>query len=162
MPGKFVARVAPPTNVEKYASRDLHYSQWHRQFPGLGFVDIDHVEMCKKCQRPLALIETAMDIGQDLRGKKAFVTAKLAKLAGIPAYRLLYKIEDDKVVKITWQQITFQEQDFAGAVFTGTPQEWAEELYDIHRAHEAIFSCRVVTANCNDEEEDDDYGLALQ
>jgi len=72
---------------------DLTFREWHR-FPTLpaycSMIDIDIVEYCKDCRQPLALIETAIDVGQLF--KPTTVTKNLAVLAGIPAYLILYKI----------------------------------------------------------------------
>lgn len=87
--------------------RDLTYSAWHRQrstqrFIGidraqsLGMIDIDcvlFVEYDTHTREPLALIETARDVGQ--RHKPATVTAALARRAGIPAFTVLYEAAND-------------------------------------------------------------------
>ena len=44
---------------ENYFNQGDHYSEFHRQFDGLAMIDIDQVEICKKCKLPLALVETA-------------------------------------------------------------------------------------------------------
>ena len=81
----FRATTGSQSNIEHTGEREIVYNLWHRQFPGLGFVDIDHVEMCKRCQQPLALIETARDTGIALDYKKAHVTQNIARRLGIPA-----------------------------------------------------------------------------
>ncbi len=152
---KFIARSAPPANAERWGTRPEEYSQWHRQFKGLGFVDIDHVEMCKGCQKPLALIETARDIGQDIRQKKAFVTHNLAMMAGLPAWKLLYKVEEGVVTQITYTCIyPGQQWGFDYGVHVGSPEQWSEVLYQLHKDHEEKSSCRVVTADCTEDDDD--------
>lgn len=100
---------------------------------GLGLVDIDHVEMCLHCQAPLALIETALDIGQSIFSKKAHVTRRLAEMASLPAYVVLYgKNEANEVVSIRYLMIS----PTKGTEFVVEPDEWAEMLYGFHHYHE--------------------------
>lgn len=73
---------------EKHGTRDRTYSLWHRDLDDeLHMIDIDSCEFCVVCKQPLALIETAIDVGQD---KKTYYTENLARAAAIPAYVLLY------------------------------------------------------------------------
>ena len=88
---------------ERYGTRDLSYSAWHRaasirRYVGwehaqlLNMVDTDCVlflEYHQQTKEPLALIEAAIDVGQDR--KPATAIAQLAKRARIPAYLVLYK-----------------------------------------------------------------------
>lgn len=85
---------------EKYYNRDLSYSIWHRH-PNLpkdiSWIDIDACEYCDICKEPLALIELAIDVGQE---EKPFtVTKKLAEKANIEAYLVLYKLDFDNPIK---------------------------------------------------------------
>ena len=86
---------------EKYGTRDRTYSAWHRRlstqrFVGiekaqlLAMIDLDaalYVEYDDGTKEPLALIETAQDVGQAY--KPATVTLRLAKRAD---FALLYRI----------------------------------------------------------------------
>lgn len=88
---------------EKTGERDLTYSCWHRakstsrfvddaQAKGLGMIDIDvplYVEYQDGTKEPIAIFETARDIGQDY--KCATVTKRLAERAGLIAAIVLYK-----------------------------------------------------------------------
>lgn len=88
---------------ERYGIRDLSYSAWHRaasirRFVGweqaqlLNMVDADCVlflEYHQSTKEPLALIEAAIDVGQEY--KSATAIARLAKRARIPAYLVLYR-----------------------------------------------------------------------
>jgi hypothetical protein len=94
---------------ETYGTRDRSYSVWHRRmstqrFVGievaqtLAMIDLDgalFVEYDDGTKEPLALIETAMDVGQSF--KSATVTRNLARRCNptLPAYVLLYKLSDD-------------------------------------------------------------------
>lgn len=87
---------------ERYSTRDLTYSAWHRRLStrryvgiesaqSLAMIDLDaalYVEYDNGTKEPVALIETAIDVGQ--RYKSATVTTRLAKLSGLPCYCVLY------------------------------------------------------------------------
>lgn len=91
---------------EQYGTRDLTYSAWHRRLStrryvgieraqSLAMIDLDaalYVEYDDGTKEPVALIETAIDVGQSY--KSATVTMKLAKLSGIPCYCVLYSQAD--------------------------------------------------------------------
>jgi hypothetical protein len=101
---------------ERTGLRDLTYSQWHRptsiaryvgqqQAATLGMIDVDGCEYCRTCRQPLALIETALDRGQNI--KPAWVTTALASRAGIPAYVVLYdKTDDDDIAFFRVKRLT--------------------------------------------------------
>jgi hypothetical protein len=90
---------------ERFGSRDRTYSAWHRRmstrrFVGieraqlLSMIDLDgalYVEFDGRNMQPLALIETARDVGQAY--KCATVTANLARRARIPCFCLLYTVD---------------------------------------------------------------------
>lgn len=86
------------SHEERTGVRDLTYSGWHRTSSirrylainvaaRLTVIDIDWCEACCFCSRPLALIETQRSMD---RPKPARITAKLASMAGIPAYSVSY------------------------------------------------------------------------
>lgn len=98
---------------EKYGSRDLAYSAWHRRnsisrYPIvgmrkaglLGMIDLDavyYVEYRDSDRMPLAIVETAIDVGQ--KYKPATVTTNLAKYwkngnNHLSAYCLLYRLSE--------------------------------------------------------------------
>jgi hypothetical protein len=146
---------------ERFNSRDRSYSAWHRRnslrrFVGiecaqtLTMIDLDaslYVEYDDGTKEPLALIETAMDTGQER--KPATVTKKLAQRAGIPAYILLYRRSetqrnpaDEKwpdIESFRVRRITCGKKPPAGTPDetgwnTFTPQEWACQIIEIrHR-----------------------------
>lgn len=131
---------------EKYGTRDLAYSVWHRRLSTRRFVGIEKaqtlcmidadvgvwVEYEDENKVPLALVETAMDVGQ--KYKTATVTANLARMADIPAYVVLYKLGDQKnPANQDWNDIELfrvkrlwpkPENDWRSL----TPQQWAESL----------------------------------
>ena len=79
---------------ERYGSRSLVYSKWHRFYCGDAepMIDLDAVEYChqKGCFKPLVLIETARDIGQ--ASKSTYVLKQLATQSGVLALCVLYRI----------------------------------------------------------------------
>lgn len=149
---------------ERYGTRDRTYSAWHRRlstrrFVGmeraqsLAMIDLDaalYVEYDDGTKEPVALIETAMDVGQ--RHKSATVTMKLAKLSGLPCYCVLYSCADtpnpaDPVwpdissfrvkrlwpkPELTWR--TIQPKDWAGALLQ--IRAWASKRMDIQAAND--------------------------
>ena len=134
---------------EKYGSRPPEYSVWHRRlstrrFVGiesaqrLAMIDIDvcpWVEYDDDTKEPLALIETAQDVGQDR--KISTVTARLAKRANIPAFVLLYRLSaTPNPADVAFHDIaSFRYQRLHPKVSLRwvhcTPKEWAEVLLRI-------------------------------
>jgi hypothetical protein len=64
---------------------------WHREIPddSLTMCDVDSLEYCWRCNRPLALIETARDVGQVF--KKTAPMVVLSRLAKVPSVLTLYE-----------------------------------------------------------------------
>ena len=89
-------------NREYSGTRDLTYSNWHRKdniarYLGnderkahcVSVINIDSLEYCLFCKRPLALIEDCR--GNAGSAKQWECTRKLAEAARIPAYLLIYE-----------------------------------------------------------------------
>lgn len=136
---------------ELFNDRNRAYSAWHRRhstqrFIGienaqlLAMIDLDaslYVEYDDQTKDPIALIETAIDIGQPY--KTATVTTKLAQRARIPCYVVLYKLSSSpNPADPTWNDIeSFRikrlypepEKDWR----TLSPKEWAEGLLKIRK-----------------------------
>lgn len=86
---------------ERYGTRCSAYSNWHRidsiqRFVGpamarhLTMIDVDSLEYCSSCRKPVAVIETARDVGQ--AAKPSLVTLRLAQAANVPGFTLLYTL----------------------------------------------------------------------
>lgn len=103
---------------ERWNHRDLTYSAWHRRGSMRRFVGIEKaqllsmsdldcvlfVETDSASREPLALVETARDVGQSWKG--ASVTLNLAKRAHIPAYVILYSCSSERnPANPTWPDI---------------------------------------------------------
>lgn len=82
------------SRYERYGTRSLVYSKWHRFYLGdqEPMIDLDGVEYCMRrgCFKPLALIETARDVGQPQ--KATTVLRRLAEQSGVLALCVLYTI----------------------------------------------------------------------
>jgi hypothetical protein len=84
------------SRYERYGTRSLVYSKWHRFYLGDGepMIDLDGIEYCTErgCSKPLVLIETAVDIGQ--RMKPTTVLRNLAQQSGVLALCVLYTVTE--------------------------------------------------------------------
>lgn len=91
---------------ERTGRRAGEYSAWHRRASLARFVGAERAQLVAMCdidaalwlehddltKEPLALIETARDVGQPF--KSGTVLVKLAKRARLPAYVCMYKLGD--------------------------------------------------------------------
>ena len=131
---------------ERYGTRDRAYSAWHRRLSIRRFVGIEraqllamialdaslYVEFDRDEKEPVALIEIARDVGQSY--KCATVTARLAHLAGLPCYCVLYTLaEDANPADPSWPDIArfrirrlWPNPEPEWRVVS--PQQWAEAL----------------------------------
>jgi hypothetical protein len=105
-----------------YFNRGDHYSEWHRQYDGIAYIDIDSVECCKKCYQPLAIIETALDKGQD---KVFTLSKKVADKLEIPGFVVLYTIDGEKITKFRIRRFS---PDVSPTYREATPQLWLSYL----------------------------------
>lgn len=131
---------------EVYNERRRDYSAWHRRrstrrFVGiekaqlLTMIDMDaslYIEYDDGTKDPLALIETARDIGQSY--KSATVTHKLALLADLPCFVVLYTLSrSPNPYDAQWQDIDqfrvkrlHPKPEHKWRILS--PKEWAETL----------------------------------
>lgn len=81
------------SRYERYGTRSLVYSKWHRYFlaDDEPMIDLDAVEYCRRCNVPLVLIETARDVGQ--ANKPTTVLAQLAQQSSILAICVLFSVD---------------------------------------------------------------------
>lgn len=136
---------------ERYNTRDRSYSAWHRRqstrrYIGienaqlLAMIDLDaslYVEYDDGTKEPLALIETARDVGQP--HKTATVTLKLAQRADLPCFVVLYTVSESmNPADNKWPDISsfrvkrlHPSPEFQWRVLT--PQEWADTLLIMRR-----------------------------
>lgn len=140
---------------EIFGTRNQSYSQWHRaqsisryiepwKARLLGLIDLDHIiyveyddsfaPRTQKCRRPLALIEAAIDKGQNF--KSAEVTAQLAEMAGIPAFVVLYSLSENSnpaapdcldISRLRVKRLRPRPEQKQWRILS--PKEWAENLW---------------------------------
>lgn len=150
---------------ERYGTRDLTYSAWHRRmstrrFVGLeraqllSMIDLDgslYVEYDDGSKEPLALVETARDVGQAF--KAATVSTRLAQRAGLPCYVLLYSCSRERNPgdQSCYDISAFRVRRAWPAPETGwrtvTPEEWAKALLEIRS-----WAAQRVLRSANDDE----------
>lgn len=134
---------------QRYPITDRAYSAWHRRFSIaryvgieraqlLSMIDLDaalYVEYDDRTREPLALIETARDVGQEW--KSASVTQRLAKRAKLPCYCLLYSCANDpnpadpRYRDISQLRVRRVWPKAEAGWRTLTPGAWAEALLQI-------------------------------
>jgi len=136
---------------ERYGSRDLTYSQWHRRkstgrFIGaqsaqqLSMIDADvliYIEYQEENKEPVVVIEVAQYVGQTW--KPSTVTANLGRRAGIPALCVLYEVEQgsknpaspehEDIFKF-WVRRLWPVKDSGFRFYT--PEEYAKLLLRLH------------------------------
>lgn len=148
---------------ERYGTRDRTYSAWHRRkstrrFVGmeraqtLAMIDLDaslYVEYDDGAKEPLALIETARDIGQSY--KTATVTRKLALRAKLPAFILLYTLADmPNPADPQWKDI----RSFRARMIVPREEQWKEFTPDEWCRY--LVSLREITVKRVDKEMDEE------
>jgi hypothetical protein len=129
--GKFIVRATEP---ERKETRCLVYNQWHRRQHDLSMVDIDQVEMCVKCQKPIAFIELARDVGtNEITDKCAMITSYVAWKMHRPCFVLFYRVAPDEsdILGVKVMQV----RPNKGPVIEMTPGEWASYLRFLHADH---------------------------
>ena len=72
-----------------YAFSNGLYSDWHRKYDGISYIDIDAVECCAYCYEPLAIIETCYD--KDQKYKATTLSKIIAERLNIPCFLVFYK-----------------------------------------------------------------------
>lgn len=90
---------------ERYGTRDLAFSAWHRLIPRDDFtwIDIDHFAYCDKCKDPIYVAELALDVGQEF--KPTTITKRIAVKLAIPGILILYTVEDEAITSFRVKQI---------------------------------------------------------
>lgn len=119
------------TRHERYGTRDLAYSAWHRTLDDdLTYIDVDACEYCSRCREPLALIETARDVGQAF--KATSVLRALAMRSGVPALLVLYSVDPHgSVTQFRVRSVAPRQ----GALKVLTPDQFADGLRRLRRRH---------------------------
>jgi len=118
---------------ENYFNQGDHYSEFHRQFDGLAMIDIDQVEICKKCKAPLALVETAYDVGQNF--KSFTVTKLIAQRLKVPGLVTLYQVDktSNEIINFRVKKIYPIESDGFYNVQPYLYVKWLKRLHEKHK-----------------------------
>lgn len=135
--------------IERFGSRDLSYSAWHRAASIRRYVGWEHAQLLSMCdadcvlfleyapgsKEPLCLVETAIDVGQV--HKPATAIMRLAKRARIPAYLVLYDRDtksnpaDHRMRDVRGFRVRRLWPRPESGWRTVTPHEWARALLRI-------------------------------
>tara|TARA_R110002020_G_scaffold260734_3_gene475044 strand:+ start:986 stop:1402 length:417 start_codon:yes stop_codon:yes gene_type:complete len=122
------------------------YSKWHRKFEGIAMIDVDSVEVCKHCYKPLAFIELAKDTGQTF--KATTLTKKLALKFDVPGFLVFYKVDqNDEIIRFRVKRIA----RIPGLLHENvSPEKWLAYLQELQTNH---------LKNCEDVfDENESYG----
>lgn len=110
------------------------YSRWHRAQGGeLRMVDVDHVEICGYCGKPLLFAEVARQGGtHNVHTKPHTLTKKLAQAFQVPGYVVMYEVVEERIVEMEVRKVApvYAEPEVI------QPYEWALRLDALHRVHE--------------------------
>jgi hypothetical protein len=120
-----------------YFDKGDYYSEWHRQYEGIAYIDIDSVECCKECYEPLAILETAMDKDHD---KKAYtLIKKVADQMQLPGFVVLYKHDGEKISQFRIRRVS---PEVSSKYRIADPKEWLDFLKSLQ---DTCKSCNSVT-----------------
>lgn len=112
-----------------YAFSNGLYSDWHRKYDGIAYIDIDSVECCSYCYEPLAIIETCYDKGQEW--KATTLSKIIAERLNIPCWLVFYK-------ELTPSSLTFRVKRIRSSK-TGfrllSEDQWVKILRSLHDHH---------------------------
>lgn len=134
------------SETERFNTRDLTYSTWHRtkslsRYVGqraayeCSTIDIDWCEYCRRCGDPLALIE----MKQGTRPKDAKVMTRLAARANVAAYSMSYETDDHGEISLFHlRHLTPPDT----RTFTFTASEWAMWLVGLRERHGCVTGLR--------------------
>lgn len=124
---------------ERYGKRNLDFSRFHRTLDAdFCYRDLDGIEYCCNCAEPLALIETALDVGQHPDSKDVRVIRKIAVPLLIPAYMIFYKVSQRNFGGVTLEGIqlrikqvapNYEEQQY------WTQKQYRETIRKLHDNH---------------------------
>ncbi len=112
-----------------YAFSNGKYSDWHRKYDGIAYIDVDSVECCMYCYEPLAIIETCYDKGQEW--KATTLSKIIAKRLNIPCFLVFYK-------ELTPTSLTFRIKRIKGSKTEFrlmSEDQWVIILRSLHDHH---------------------------
>ena len=115
-----------------YAFSNGAYSDWHRKYDGIAYIDVDSVECCMYCYEPLAIIETCYDKGQTW--KATTLSKIIASRLNIPCFLVFYKELDHTSLTFRIKCIRSSKTEFQ----LMNENEWVELLRTLHDHHKTL------------------------
>ena len=113
-----------------YAFSNGAYSDWHRKYDGIAYIDVDSVECCISCYEPLAIIETCFDKGQTW--KATTLSKIIASRLNIPCFLVFYKPLNQTSLTFRIKRIRSSQTEFQ----LMNEDEWVAILRDLHNHHQ--------------------------
>lgn len=129
---------------ERWGTRDLTYSRWHRPdsirrfLPDydarrLDMIDLDAVEVCHDCRQPLMLLELARDVGQAY--KATTILRELALRADVPAALVYYLVDGSNDIARFRMRSVEPPHEREHLVTPAQYARWLQSLRDRHLCH---------------------------
>ena len=115
-----------------YAFSNGKYSDWHRKYDGIAYIDVDSVECCMYCYEPLAIIETCYDKGQTW--KATTLSKIIAERLNIPCFLVFYKELDHTSLTFRIKRIRSSKTEFQ----LMNENEWVKVLRTLHDHHKTL------------------------
>ena len=112
-----------------YAFSNGLYSDWHRKYDGISYIDIDSVECCAYCYEPLAIIETCYDKNQ--KYKATTLSKIIAKRLNIPCFLVFYKELDQDTLTFRIKRVRSSKTELQRM----NEDEWLSILRSLHDHH---------------------------
>ena len=113
-----------------YAFSNGKYSDFHRKYDGIAYIDVDSVECCMYCYEPLAIIETCYDKGQTW--KATTLSKIIASRLNIPCFLVFYKELTPTSLTFRIKRIRSSQTEFQ----LMNEDEWVAILRDLHNHHQ--------------------------
>ena len=112
-----------------YAFSNGKYSDFHRKYDGIAYIDVDSVECCAYCYEPLAIIETCYDKGQ--KYKATTLSKIIAERLNIPCFLVFYKECTPTTLTFRIKRIRSFKTEFQLL----NEHEWVKILRSLHDHH---------------------------
>jgi len=112
-----------------YAFSNGKYSDWHRRYDGISYIDVDSVECCQYCYEPLAIIETCYEKGQEW--KATTLSKIIAERLNIPCFLVFYKELTPTSLTFRIKRIKSRKTEFR----LMSEDEWVIILRSLHDHH---------------------------
>jgi hypothetical protein len=112
-----------------YAFSNGKYSDFHRKYDGIAYIDVDSVECCMYCYEPLAIIETCYDKGQEW--KATTLSKIIAERLNIPCFLVFYKELTPSSLTFRIKRIKSRKTEFR----LMSEDEWVIILRSLHDHH---------------------------